>query len=259
MRYLSLLTLVAVLAGVAFPFADPAAGAPNGDGWGTVTGQIVWGGNGLPEPRKLTVDKDQAHCLAKGDIFSEEWVVNKNNKGVRWVVVWLAPEGNDKLPIHPNLKAPPKEAVVMDQPFCRFAPHVVALRQGQTFTAKNSASIAHNFKWSGIKPTQGDNRSMPPNTSFDIKDLKASPYPVNVECNIHGWMKAVIYVFDHPYYAVTDENGKFEIKNAPAGKCRLVIWHEPIGFRIDRKGEPIEIKAGGTTDVGKFDLKPREK
>ena len=40
---------------------------------------------------------------------------------------------------------------------------------------------------------------------------------MQLACNIHGWMKAYVRVFDHPYYAVTDEDGKFEIKLARVG------------------------------------------
>jgi hypothetical protein len=59
-------------------------------------------------------------------------------------------------------------------------------------------------------------------------------------------------VFDHPYFAITDQDGKFEIKDAPVGKWRIVYWHE-LGFHKGREGIlgfPIEVKAdkpGGTT------------
>ena len=71
-------------------------------------------------------------------------------------------------------------------------------------------------------------------------------------------MKAYLRVFDHPYYAVTDENGTFEIKLAPAGNCRLIAWHEGVGWvtKGSRRGTPIAVKAGMTTDLGKVELKP---
>jgi hypothetical protein len=75
-------------------------------------------------------------------------------------------------------------------------------------------------------------------------------------------MGAWIRVFDHPYFAVTDADGKFEIKNAPAGKCRIVIWQESIGYRGGAKGKegtPIEVKADGVTELKPFDIQPRPK
>lgn len=258
MRHIALLVGLVLLAGLTFVFSDPAALAQAPEGWGDVKGQIVWGGNGLPAIKNLKVDKDQTHCLSKGDIPSEEWVINKDNKGIRYAVVWLIPDPvNGKLAVHPSLQAVPKKEVEIDQPCCKFEPHVVAIRQGQTIVAKNSAPIAHNFKWAGIG-NRGDNKLMPPGSAIKIDDLKASRFPVAIECNIHPWMKGWARVFDHPYFAVTDENGNFTIKQAPAGKCRFVVWHEGGGFRKDKDGEPLEIKAGAATDLGKLDLKPRD-
>jgi hypothetical protein len=69
-------------------------------------------------------------------------------------------------------------------------------------------------------------------------------------------MDGYVRVFDHPYFAVTDADGKFEIKNAPVGKYRIVYWHEAVGLRggrAGRFGEPIEI-AGPKTDLKEVDF-----
>src|SRR5262249_17456228 len=124
------------LAGLALTLAAPDAGAAdkNGGRWGTIKGQVVFNGKKLPEPQPLKVDKDQKHCLSKGKILDEEWVVNSKNKGVRWAIVWLAADPtaeNKTLPVHPELASAKLKAVVIDQPCCMFVPHVVALREGQ--------------------------------------------------------------------------------------------------------------------------------
>ena len=49
---------------------------------------------------------------------------------------------------------------------------------------------------------------------------------MSVVCNIHPWMKAYFFVLDHPYFAVTDEKGRFEIQGLPAGEYTLSAWHE---------------------------------
>jgi hypothetical protein len=71
-------------------------------------------------------------------------------------------------------------------------------------------------------------------------------------------MKAWVRVFDHPYYAITDKDGNFEIKNAPPGDCLLYIWHEEAGWihQGGKKGQPITIKAGEALDLGKVEAKP---
>ena len=259
-RYLSIAALVGV-AGLVLALADPAALAGDNTGWGTLKGQVVYGGD-VPEARPLDVNKDQNHCLSQGPILSEEWVVNKNNKGVRWVFVALAPTNRGgKLPIHPNLQKIQNKTVSIDQPCCKFVPHCLGMREGQELEAKNSAPIAHNVHWTGHPlATAGGNQLVPAKQSITIKDLKAHHIPIKINCDIHPWMSGYVQVFSHPYFAVTDEDGKFELKNAPAGAYRLVIWQEKIGWGpAGRNGIPITIKAGGDTDVGEIRIQEGKK
>lgn len=238
-----------------------AAAAENKDSeWGTIKGQIVYGGDTLPEikPIDVPVDKNRDHCLSNGPILPEEWVINKDNKGVRWVFVWLEPMNKgDKIPVHPDLEKIPQTAVVMDQPRCRFEPHAVAIREGQVLNVKNSSPIPHNVHWTGFAKNPGDNKSVSSKSSLEIKDLKADAYGVKVQCDIHGWMHAWVRIYSHPYFAVTDADGKFEIPNAPAGNFRLKIWHDTgyLGGAKGRQGRPIEIK-NGVNDLGKIEFKP---
>ncbi len=249
----SILT-AALAAALAVVFAGAGRAA---DDWGTVKGQVTWGGKGLPKPAPIVVNKDVAHCTSKGPIFSEEFVVDKNG-GVKNVFVWLQDTAKPKakLPIHPALKALKVKEVVMDQPCCKFEPHAIALRAGQVLIGTNSSPIAHNMKWTGESGVNdGDNKLIPAGSKIKI-DLMASTKPVVIECNIHPWMKAWVRVFDHPYFAVTDAEGKFEIKDAPAGKYNIVMWQEGIGWVNGGKtGQTIEIPAGGTVEVNEK-LKP---
>jgi hypothetical protein len=75
-------------------------------------------------------------------------------------------------------------------------------------------------------------------------------------------MKAYVWVFNHPYFAVTDDDGNFEIKNVPVlnGKLRMVMWQDNgfSGGRVGRMGEPITVKAGNT-DLGEIKFKVEKK
>jgi hypothetical protein len=229
--------------------------------WGTVKGQVVFGGGTIPDPRPIDVsnNQDKAHCLSQGPLHSDEWTINKNNKGVRWTFVWLAPANAGKaLPVHPSLMEISSKEAEIDQPCCRFVPHALGMRQGQELVAKNSAPVAHNINWMGIK-NPGGNVLVPASKSYPIKDLVADRIPLKLSCNIHPWMLAWVRIFDHPYFAVTDADGKFEIKLAPAGNFRLVTWHEAIGYGPGaRQGVPVTIKGGTDTDAGKIELKPAD-
>ncbi len=239
-----------------------AASAVRAEGWGTIKGQVVWGGGEVPKPVKLDVNKDQEHCLSKGPIFKEEYVVNPKNKGVRWTVVYLmsADGFNKDIPIHPSLKEIKTKVVELDQPCCKFEPHVLAMREGQTLLVKNSAPVSHNVNITGGAKGPNLNPILPPGGKIKVEDIKARNLPITVACNIHPWMGGRIFVLKNPYFAVTDEDGKFEIKNAPAGDFRVVIWQEGMGWVVgdktpNRMGRKITIKNGEVTDLGKVPVK----
>src|SRR5258708_25435607 len=101
--------------------------------WGTIKGQFICTDKEALKPAVFNVAAAPA-CLKNAPVLSEKYVVNPKNKGVRWVVVWLARDDNGKvdntaeLPIHPSLNKVPDKPALMDQPRCRFEPHFLAFR-----------------------------------------------------------------------------------------------------------------------------------
>ena len=265
MRRLWFLALAAAFS-AAFAFTPPTAAA-DADGWSTVKGQVKFPeAKAVPERKALDVSQDKAHCLSKGNLLDESLIVNPKNKGIKNVVVWLRPDNTDlksKLPataIHPDDAKRKAAEVVIDQPCCMFVKRITLARVGDSVVAKNSAPIAHNFFWTS--QNNGEfNQTIPKDEVFKLPEkLVAESSPIQFKCTIHPWMSGYVRVFDHPYYAVTDEDGKFEIKNAPLGKFRMVVWQEKQGFlngKEGRFGMPIEIK-GATTELKliEFDIAP---
>jgi hypothetical protein len=241
-----------------------AAPAARADGWGTVKGQVVFDG-AAPAPEQLKVDKDQEACLAHGPLLSQKYVVDPKSKGVRWVIVWLAdPKSPQKgpSPIAPALTAIKDKKIFLDQPTCQFEPHVIALRKGQALDAKNTAKVPHNIKIDS-GPTGGVNLNqiIAPGSHLLIPAAQIKPTgsaAISVSCTIHGWMKGYIRVFDHPYFAVTDAEGNFEIKDVPAGTWNLIAWQEEKGWVTEgaKAGTPVTVTADGVTNVGAIPLKP---
>jgi plastocyanin len=249
MRFLSNVLLVAGVGAILT--AAPTAQAQGKFGT-ALKGQVVYGGAAPAQP-KLDVTKDQGHCLSKGPVLSEELVINPANKGVKNVFVWITTDGGTKPPVSPALAAIKDKEVSIDQPVCAFVPHSLGMREGQTLVVKNSAPVAHNVNWTGSPAKNpGGNTIVAPGGKHVISNLKADKRVVSVICNIHGWMKGYIRVFDHPYFAVTDADGNFEIKSPPAGKYKIWYWSD-TGFKggqAGADGEPVEIKAD-VTDLGK--------
>jgi plastocyanin len=122
---------------------------------------------------------------------------------------------------------PPKDHVVVDQKKMAFIPHVVAVQQGATVEFLNSDPVGHNVYW----PSISGNKKLSHNLGTWPKGEK-KPFQFNdvgtasLLCNVHPEMSGYIVVVPTPYFAVTDKEGNFEIKNIPAGKYTLKTWSE---------------------------------
>jgi hypothetical protein len=237
----------------------PGAAQDSKGAWGTIKGRVVWGGKAPPKADKVNVTADKPHCLGKGDLFDNLFEVGKTN-GLKNVFVALkqAPEGKDPLPIHPSLQKLKEAKVSLDQPRCLFMPRAVAVWEGQKLIAKNSSPVNHNIRWTGDPDiNEGGNVTLPPGKSYTIKNLKTQPLPLMLQCNIHPWMSGRLAVYDHPYFAVTDADGNFEIKLAPAGKQRVTFYHEGLGWLGGAKGkagQEITVEPGKTVDLGEVKM-----
>lgn len=121
----------------------------------------------------------------------------------------------------------PKEPVVVDQRKMAFIPHVVAVQQGTTVEFLNSDPVGHNVYW----PSISGNKKLSHNLGTWPKGEK-KPFQFNdlgtasLLCNVHPEMSGYVVVVPTPYFAVTDKDGNFEIKNIPAGKYTLKTWSE---------------------------------
>lgn len=228
--------------------------------WVTVKGQVKLSDlklQALAKPALLNVTTDVAHCQSKGPLTAEDLIVNPKNGGVKNVWVYLKPATGDVFApeaIHPDLaNAKPKE-IVIDQPCCQFIPRAFAARTGDTLLIKNSSPVPHNTNFNS--DDLSFNQTIAAGGEYKPeKALKAQKSQATYACNIHPWMKGLVMIFDHPYYAVTDADGKYEIKDAPAGAIRVFYRHEG-GFHMGKdgaKGFPNNI-AGATMELKPIDL-----
>ena len=147
------------------------------------------------------------------------------------------------------------KSIVSDQTSCVFNPHVALVAEGGTVTFKNSDSVLHNVKSSSLK-NPPFNEGVEAGKSMK-KTFKNGHEEVKITCSVHPWMAGYVIVMDNPYYAVTDENGNFEIKDVPPGKYKVVVWHESMGkdctVAVDggkaesqsKSGTKVKMKKGG--------------
>ena len=185
--------------------------------WGeTIKGNVRY--VGAPVQKKtVSVTIDQYVCGKEKE--SEELLLSSNN-GIRNAVVWL-----QNLP--PGTKAEWNlPAAKMDQKQCAFVPRVVLVPVGGTVEFLNSDRLLHNVKSAG-KENPPFNRAQPHARSISFAFKK--PEILRVDCDLHSWMRGWVVVAEHPFYAVTNEQGDFIFENVPRGKYTLQVWQESLG------------------------------
>lgn len=211
--------------------------AADPQGWSTLKGKFVFAGD--PPPRNtLAADKDQHVCAPGGkQPLDEIIVVDPSTKGIKDVVIYLTtkyPAGNEKWE-HPDYAANAKgtNEIPFDQKNCIFLSHLYVARSTQTILIKNSDNAGHNTNITASPGSkiQAFNELIPANGQTTYKPVGESSIPNPVACSIHPWMSALILTRNNPYYAVTNPDGTFEIKNVPAGvELEFAVWQQRIGF-----------------------------
>jgi plastocyanin len=202
--------MLLVCVGVAWLTPARPADAANIRGVVVMTGAVV--------PKKLPVTIDQYVCGKEKP--AEELVVGPQG-GVKNVVVWLQtpPPGAS----WPN--TPVK--VEMDQNGCVFVPRVVLVPSGGTVEFLNSDRLLHNLH-SASRENPTFNRTQPRGRVIPVTFSK--PEFIQVNCDLHSWMRSWVVVADHPFYALSNDAGEFVLPNVPPGKYVLQIWQETLGI-----------------------------
>ena len=204
------------------PSATPAGLKVDAGTAGEVTGLVALDGP-APKNAPIRMNADPI-CVreVKGAQFMETFEVGGDGKSLANVFVYVK-DGLGNY-IYDTPTAPAR----IDQEGCRYRPHVFGMRVGQPLEIINSDPTLHN-----IHATPKVNSEF--NTGQPIEGMKTShtfdkpEVMVPFKCDVHGWMNAYVGVLEHPYFAVTDKDGKFSLKTLPAGTYTIEAWHERLG------------------------------
>jgi TonB family protein len=113
---------------------------------------------------------------------------------------------------------------------CRFVPHVIGLQSDQTLILRNSDNTDHQFCVSPAYNPAGC-IVLKPGEMNTQKKFPAAERFIQISCSHHPWEKAYLAVFGNPFFAVSDKDGRYEIKGIPPGEYTIVAWHEYYGER----------------------------
>lgn len=227
-RTAALFTLIATL--LVLPFSKSLAG--------NVAGKANFKGN-KPVVPKIRMNAD-ARCMklhAGKEVSSEQVVVNPNNT-LRYVFVYV------KKGLEEKKFSVPTEKATIDQRGCMYSPHVFGIMANQPIEVVNSDPTMHNIH-ALPNNSKGFNIGQPKQGMKHVKTFAKPEIMVKVKCDVHSWMASYIGVLDHPFFAVTDEKGNYQIKNLPAGEYELEAWHEKYGAQT----MTVKVDAAGTKSV----------
>ena len=213
------------------PAVDPSTVA-------TVSGQVVVDGT-PPAAEVIRLDADpKCVPLTKSEERRTEYVVVGPGNSLRNAFVYI----KEGLPT--RLYAIPSTPVVLDQQQCRYVPRVLGIQVGQQLVIRNSDPLLHNVRSEGQinqpfdvgTPIQG----MEVKRTFSTREVM-----VPFKCNVHQWMHAYVGVLEHPFFAVTDDSGRFSIPQLPPGSYTIEVWHERLGTQTQQ----VTVAARDAKDV----------
>ena len=221
--------------------AAPAAATPattaTTDGPAKFVGRVVVNGEVAALAPLLKQGQETKDQVCSDDAVPNEKYVVSSDGGLANVFVYMKRAPKSGVP------EPSGDPVDLDQKGCLFIPHASIFRVGQPLHLKNSDPVAHNVRISTFVNTPF-NQTIPANdaTGLDFLANRAERTPSEIRCDIHAWMGAWALALDHPWGAVTDADGRFDINDLPDGTWEFVVWHEAAGY-VDR-GFEVNAVAG---------------
>lgn len=201
----------------------PAAAPIDEASAATITGKVAFTGD-KPSPKNISMEATPACQKAHTTPQKSEEVVLNDNGTLRYVFVWVKAGLADRQ--WPGASG----AVALAQEGCIYKPHVIGVRSNQDIDIVNSDPTNHNIhplpkvnrEWNESQPPKGDKKT---------KQFARQEVMIPVKCNVHPWMRSYIGVVDHPFFAVTGEDGSFTIKGLPPGEYTIEAWHEKYGVQ----------------------------
>lgn len=186
-----------------------------------VTGTIFANGE-IPKPRLYDMSADPVCVDLNRGHYETEFLVANNQRLLNAFVYVRSGE-----PLTAYSFEVADSEVVLEHKNCRFSPRVLGIRVGQPLSIVNSDPTQHNTHPTP-KLNQEWNQTQAAGGPPIIKAFKRPEVLIPIKCNQHPWEKAYLGVVNHPFFAVSDAFGNYEIRGLPPGTYKLVVWHEEL-------------------------------
>lgn len=210
--------------------SSPAAQAPAASPVDPATAANIAGSIKLegtaPKGEAIKMNADPV-CMREGKGGMTEFIVTGDGGALQNVFVYVKDGLGDR-----TFQAP-QETMVLDQRGCRYMPHIFGVMVGQPLEIVNSDPTLHNVH-AMPKANQEFNTGQPIQGMKFSHTFTAPEVMVPFKCDVHGWMNAYAGVVNHPFFAVTDASGRFELKGLPPGTYTVEAWHEKLGTQTQQ-------------------------
>ncbi len=225
-KYFGLVTVMVTVSASAGSSIGASAGA-------VLQGVVTFRGTIAP-PQKIAVSRDALFCGTTATI--QPLLVHAASKGVVDAVVSLSEPA-----AQPSDTQPP-DAVIRNRQ-CAFERRISVMRVGARVEVANDDPVLHNTHIRGNGKTILNVAMVAhgPNVQKQIR----KPGMLDVKCDAHKFMQGHVVAFDHPYFALTDETGHFQITVVPPGLRQITVWHETLGTLQ----KEVRVPAEGTISV----------
>jgi hypothetical protein len=175
-------------------------------------------------PKALQIDMTaEPVCIGLEQMPTTQWIIANGDK-LQNVLVYV--KSADVFELFRFTQ--PESAAVLSHRNCQYSPHILGIRVGQRLQISNLDSTTHNTHPTPAKNPEW-NQSQPSDAPAIEKSFGVSEVAIPFKDNQHPWEKAYVGVFNHPFFAVTDELGNFRIAGLPPGRYTFVAWHERLG------------------------------
>jgi len=216
---------------LAFLLGAGCVGPPTAEGAApSVRGRVLFAGE-VPAAVRAPLEQAMSEVFGKDEYVSRRWLVGPEG-GLANCAISIYPKEGTETPA-----AEPLVDATFDKVGPYYQPQVLVVTPGTEITLRNRESPCRGFRFIGVRRNEGLNAMIA--AGGERRWTARRPEVLQVGCDLRPYIHGAIVIVDSPYFATTDESGRFTIQGVAPGSYRLRAFHEGLGYWI--RGQDLEV------------------